>query len=66
MPKVYPGANTGIYLIGWVNVGDTKGVWTLTYTVAGLFQGNTITLTASIQFSVDPNCSCAPGSITYQ
>src|SRR2546422_7632146 len=50
MPKVYPGANTGIYLIGWAIAGSMPGVYTLTYTVTGLFQGSTITLTASVQY----------------
>ena len=63
--RAYSGSTTGIYLIGWAGLSPV-GHATLTYTTTGLFQGSTITLTATAQFNiVDPPC-CAPGPLTPQ
>jgi hypothetical protein len=60
--RAYSGSTTGIYFIGYVGF-TPPGHWILTDTATGLFQGATITLTATVQFNV---VDVTPGPITPQ
>lgn len=59
-PVVYPGTSTGIYYVGFGVPGPETGVWTFTYVVTGLYNGQTITLTKSFNVNVDPPAASGP------
>jgi hypothetical protein len=49
-PRAYWGSNTAIYFLGLV--GFSRGTWTITFVVTGLYYSNTITLTANTHLKV--------------
>ena len=49
-PQAYWGTNTGIWFLGFAGI--PPGTFTVTFTVTGLYFGNTITLTASSTVTV--------------
>lgn len=51
-PRAYWGSNTAIYFLGLVIPFGPTGTWTITFTVTGLYYGNTVTLNGSAHFTV--------------
>lgn len=57
--RAYPGSTTGIYWVGFAGFTQT-GVWTFTYSVTGLYNGASTTLTHTFTINVDPPASTGP------
>ena len=51
IPRAYWGSNTGIWFLGF-EFGGSRGTFTATFTVVGLFFGSSITLTASATVTI--------------
>lgn len=49
--QVYPGSDTGIYWVGWNGL-NVAGTYSFTYTVTGLFNGASVTLSQSFSVNV--------------
>ena len=57
--RAYPGSTTGIYEVAFAGFTET-GVWRFTFTVTGLYNGASTTLTQTFNVNVDPPESTGP------